>query len=314
MKLSIIIPTFNEANHVRNLLDRLLQMSPKEKEIFIVDGGSMDGTVDIVKEISKRNPIVQLVRNSDRFVSQGFNKAFPQTSGTYVSLIGAHTKYPKNYFQIAIDILEQNEADVIGGNLQHRGVGLIGKTIARCMSSRFGVGGVQFRTSSKKQFVDTVPFAIYKREIFERIGLFDESLIRNQDDELHYRIAAKGYRILMNPAMKTEYFVRPSLMKLFSQYFQYGFFKPFVLKKVKSGAKIRHFLPLFFVLYILSLPLAVIFPIWLSPMFLYILLNIGFSVVNQKSLMPFMISFVVYLILHLSYGLGFLFGLFRVLR
>ena len=287
--ISTICPTLNEANHIGQLLDNLLRMQPVEKEIFIADGGSTDGTVEIVEQYAIKYPEIKFVKNSGKYVSHGFNTAFPETTGKYIALIGGHTDYPDNYFRTAVHILEKNEADAVGGVLKHIGEGNIGKAIAKCMSSRFGVGGVQFRISEKRQFVDTVPFAVYKREIFEKIGLYDESLLRNQDDEFHYRANKYGFRILMTPEMKTEYRVRNSLGKLFSQYFQYGFYKPLVLKKVKSGAKLRHFIPSLFVLYLFSLPISVQFELWLLPLVGYAFLDIIFSA-KSRNLVQFLFS------------------------
>ncbi|MDZ7648838.1 MAG: hypothetical protein U5K54_17615 [Cytophagales bacterium] len=119
----------------------------------------------------------------------------------------------------------------VGGPLIQKGKSEKGKAIAHAMSSKLGVGDTEFRTDSKKQYVDSVAFAMYKREIFDSIGVMDEQLIRNQDDELHYRMNAAGYRILMVPEMQCVYYVRETLRGLFKQYFQYGLFKPFTFSK-----------------------------------------------------------------------------------
>ena len=148
-------------------------MFPKEKEIFVVDGGSSDGTVDIVKKLCNKIPELKLIHNKKKYVSHGFNIAYKLSKGSYISLIGAHTKYPKDYFKIALSILESNQSDVVGGYIDHVGDDMIGDSIACCMSSRFGVGDSQFRVSKERKFVDTVPFAVYRRDVINKTGLLN---------------------------------------------------------------------------------------------------------------------------------------------
>jgi GT2 family glycosyltransferase len=247
-------------------------------------------------------------------VSPGFNKAFARSSGKYVTLMGAHADYPPNYFKDAIRYLESGECDVVGGPLVQKGKTPTGETIAACMSSKFGVGGTEFRTARKKMYVDSVAFAIYKRSIFEKIGLLDEELIRNQDDELHYRMNAAGYRILMVPELECVYFVRNTLATLYKQYFQYGLFKPLVLKKVSSGIRIRHLVPAFFCLYIFTLPVAIAWPVWLIPGVLYLLIDLTVSLSLPLSFRQRLIATTVFPTLHFSYGAGFLLGLRKIMN
>jgi succinoglycan biosynthesis protein ExoA len=315
MTLSIICPTLNEIKYIEQLINSFTVNDGIEKEIFFVDGGSTDGTIEKINQLksSKGLSNIHVVSNPNKFVSHGFNKAFPFTKGKYITLLGAHTNYPKSFFKIGISYLEKNETDVVGGPLLQIGKSYTGKIIAKCMSSKFGVGNTEFRTSNEKRFVDSVAFAIYKREIFNKIGLLDEDLIRNQDDELHYRINSKGYKILMVPEMQCEYFVRDSVVKLFKQYFDYGYYKPLVLKKVNSGFRLRHIIPLLFTLYLLLFPLfySISF-VFLLPLLFYIVTNLLISILITKNLFNTIIAFYVFFNLHLSYGLGFLLGLRKI--
>ncbi len=254
--LSVIIPTLNERAHIEALLKSIKQLDSVSKEIFIVDGGSLDGTREKIKELSYFDNNIYLIDNPDRYVSQGFNKAFKSSNGKYIALIGAHAIYPMDYFAACINAIESGQCDVAGGFLVQEGKNLIGKAIAKAMSSRFGVGNTPFRTTRKRMYVDSVAFAVYHRRVFDKIGLLDEELIRNQDDEFHYRLNRAGFRILMLPELEVVYYVRDSVKKLFSQYYQYGYYKPLVLQKVTSGMSWRHLIPSFFVLYLISLPLA----------------------------------------------------------
>jgi GT2 family glycosyltransferase len=254
-----------------------------------------------------------LIDNPKKYVSYGFNKAFAESKGKYIGLLGAHTYYPKSYYQSALQALETEDCDVVGGPLLQVGKGSMGKAIAYCMSTKMGVGNTAFRTSKKKQYVDSVAFAIYKRTVFEKVGLLDTELVRNQDDELHYRINANGFKILMIPEMQCEYQVRDSIPKLFRQYYEYGVYKPLVLKKVKSGIKLRHLVPALFVSYLISLPIAIFYPIWLLPGLLYLLMALFFSFNNQNPIAIKINCFAVYPVLHFSYGAGFLLGLSKII-
>ncbi len=311
MIISIIIPALNERSHIEQLIGSINQTDSIERQIIIVDGGSNDGTDVLVHELSVTDAKLTLVRNPARFVSQGFNKAFLESRGTFISLVGAHAQYPPHYFSKCVEAIETGECDAAGGFLVQRGKSKMGQAIAQAMSSQFGVGDTPFRTTRKRMYVDSVAFAVYDRQVFQKVGLLDEELIRNQDDEFHYRLNHAGFRILMLPELEVLYYVIDYLFKLFSQYFQYGFYKPLVFRKVSSGMKLRHLVPSFFVIYLLSLPIAFIATIWLVPLFVYILGALFFSIKSLASWsvrlrMPF-----VFPVLHIAYGTGFLIGLVR---
>jgi glycosyltransferase involved in cell wall biosynthesis len=311
MKISIVIPTLNEANYLKKLVQNLLKSKNVISEIFICDAGSTDGTIDIIEELKKEDNCVKLINNKKKFVSYAFNEAYNQSTGKYLALLGSHAFYPDKYLENGLKYLESGEADVIGGPLNQQGNGENGNAIALAMSSKFGVGDTEFRTSKKKQYVDSVAFAIYRKEIFEKIGLLNESLKRNQDDELHYRIKANGYKILMVPEMECTYFVRNSFKTLFKQYYGYGLYKPLVLKLVKQGLRIRHLIPAFFVLYLFLIPLIFyIIGLWsLVPLGIYVFLAIYISSSVSKNVMPNLKIVYACLILHISYGSGFLLGI-----
>lgn len=309
--ISIIIPTLNEANYLKKLVHNLLKSRPIISEIFICDAGSTDGTIEIVNELLNENSCIKYIHNSRKFVSFAFNEAFLQSTGKYLALLGAHAFYPDNYLEIGLKYLEANESDVVGGPLNQKGHGETGTAIALAMSSKFGVGDTEFRTSKKKQFVDSVAFAIYRKEIFDKIGLLNVQLKRNQDDELHYRIKANCYRILMVPEMECTYFVRNSFKKLWNQYFEYGLYKPLVLKMVYQGTRFRHLVPSLFILYVLALRILFLVLQWLVfiPLILYFIIAFYIAIKSRENLNIILKVVFSILILHLSYGSGFLLGL-----
>ena len=317
MLLSVIIPVRNEIEYIKKTFNSIIQSTNGiDCQIIFVDGESSDGTYEWLKEeIDKLNNFSLLV-NKKKFVNHGFNLAYPKAIGKYISRLDGHSVYPKIYFKNAIRILKENkDISVIGGPAIHKGLSWKGKSIANCMMNPFGVGGSSFRTENSRMYVDTVPFAIYRRNLFDELGLYNEKLVRNQDDEFNYRCRAHGYKILMHPDLKTEYFVRESLTDLIKQYYYYGLYKPDVFKLVPTGKSWYHFIPS---LYIIQIPIAIylskIDPKFLLPIILYAIICIFESIRCQSSLKMILLSIFVFPCIHFSYGFGFLLGYIRRLN
>jgi glycosyltransferase involved in cell wall biosynthesis len=311
MNISAIVPTLNEARYIGGIIEVFLKNAPQPSEIFVVDGGSTDGTQQVVNDLKAKYSNVHWVSNPKRYVSPGFNACFPQTSGKYVCLLGAHARYDDAYFTTCFNALEAGEADVAGGFLLQEGQGAFGQALAFAMSSKAGVGNTEFRTIRKRMLVDSVAFAVYRRTIFETTGLLDESLVRNQDDELHYRINAHGFKILMIPDVTSTYQVRSTPQALWRQYFDYGYYKPLVIQKVKGSVRLRHLIPALFVLYLFSLPLAFFWWPWALPIAAYLVLIGAVSGKGVDSLKSFLNRILAFVTLHTSYGAGFIKGIFK---
>lgn len=315
VEISVLIPILNEVRHLDELLNSLIDQNDLGLcEFFLIDGGSTDGTHEKIVAWQKRVPFIYLIQNTQKYANFGFNKAFPLTKGRYIAFLGAHAEYPLHFLNNSIKYLNNNTCDAVGGPLIQKAKSIKGVAIAYAMSSKFGVGDTEFRTSSNKRYVDSVAFAVYKREVFHKIGLLDEELIRNQDDEFHYRMNAAGYKILMVPEMQCVYYVRETFSGLFSQYFQYGLFKPLVLTKVRSGIRIRHLIPACFVLYITLLPVLVLIlgQFLFLPLVAYCALVFYASFVNNLPIRSKFNACFTFPSLHLSYGIGFLIGLRKI--
>jgi glycosyltransferase involved in cell wall biosynthesis len=311
--LSIVIPLLNEEDHIKPLIEKLISIPPFNKEIILVDGGSTDNTIKFIKQEINRNLNIKLLHNKEKYASQAFNLGYRNSSGEYIAFVGAHANYSDNYFQLGVDLLNQGVSSAIGGILVQKGNGIVGEAIALCMSSKFGVGNTEFRTTKIEGYVQSVAFAIYGRRIFEDIGLMDVDLIRNQDDEFHYRMGKFGYKIFMSTQMIAEYYVRNSIFKLFRQYFEYGLYKPLVIKKVNSGFKLRHAIPAFFVLYLLIL-FTYSNKLFLIPLIIYLVLDLFFSfILKTNNIKKNLMALLVFPTLHISYGLGTLVGIFKAL-
>jgi GT2 family glycosyltransferase len=257
-------------------------------------------------------PTVRLIDNPDKTATHGFNTAYKHAKGKYIAFVGAHAEYDNDYFKQALSYLEKNECDAVGGPLNQAGKGNQGEAIALVMSSKFGVGNTEFRTMKQKMYVDSVAFAVYKREVFEKAGLMDTSLRVNQDDEFHYRLNKLGFRILMVPEMRAKYYVRNNLKSLFKQYFNYGLYKPLVFKKVGGNVRLRHLIPSLFFLYCLFLPLVFILPIVVIPVILYFIIITLASFSFNTNITVKLLSIPVFPVLHISYGMGFLLGVSKV--
>jgi glycosyltransferase involved in cell wall biosynthesis len=310
VQLSIICPVFNEIQFIDQLYASLKVNDGLNKEIFFVDGGSTDGTVEKLKQFTEGNAQVYYLHNVKRSSTEAFNLAFVHCKAPYIAFVGAHAEYDANYFKHAFDYLEKDECDAVGGPLIQKGKTNIGKAIAAVMSNKWGVGNTSFRTSKTKQYVDSVAFAVYKKTMIDNAGVMDSSLPVNQDDEFHYRLNKLGYRILMVPEMQAVYYVRNTYSALFKQYFKYGLYKPRVLKKIKSAVRLRHLIPALFTIYLL---LAIIvfpfFPIAATPAIFYIIFILLVSIRLPLHLSQKLLAVWVFPILHIAYGSGFILGL-----
>ncbi len=312
-EVSVIVPVLNEAGFIESMLTSILSKGKVIKELLLVDGGSTDQTKQVIETLAIKDARVKYIENKDKFVSHGFNKTFPMSTGKYIAFLGAHALYPDHFFDLAVHFLTTENCDAVGGPLKQVGKTKKGNAIAYAMSHPYGVGNTEFRTLTKKMYVDSVAFAVYKREVFDKIGLLDTELTRNQDDEFHYRMNAHGMKILMVPELQSTYFVRDNFSSLFKQYYQYGLYKPLVLKKVKSGVRLRHLVPTGFVLYLLALPVMIYVSIWfIVPLVFYMILVSFFAGKYFGSWLEKGYALISFFTLHISYGAGFLRGLFRM--
>jgi len=314
--LSVIVPVRNEISHISKSFESIiLSTALIESEIFFVDGQSNDGTFQWLNEAVKKHKRCKLRVNQGKFVSFGFNSVFHETKGQYVSRLDGHTIYPKTYFSDALDILKNKDIDVVGGPANHVGCSWRGISIANCMMTTFGVGNSKFRISKKEAFVDTVPFPIYKRSVLDEVGLYDEELIKNQDDELNYRCKANGYQIFMSPRLMTNYMVRENLADLCKQYYLYGFYKPLVFKKVNYGSRLYHYLPSIHSLFTLIAIGALYFNAYsLLYLLCYLFFDLLFSIKESKSFKTTIYCMLIYPCIHYSYGLGFIKGYFSIIK
>lgn len=311
--LTIICPVYNEEAFIENVIQFFLKAKSVEKELYIVDGNSTDKTKEIVSSYSKQYHNIFLLENPQRIVPHALNKALKASTGDPIIRLDAHTHYADDYFEKILETFEKTNADIVGGPMRAVGKTDFQKAVAYCTSTKLGVGDSQFHDEDFEGYVDSVYLGAWRRNIFDEVGYFDEQMKRNQDDEFHYRAKSFGKKIYLNPEIKSEYFPRDTIGKLFKQYFQYGLYKPLVLRKVKSGVKIRHLVPTMFLLYLITIPIGFFLIGWLYifPLLVYLALEILFALKNKGSITEKIYVLLIYPALHLSYGSGFITGLFK---
>ncbi len=323
--VSVIIPVRNEADTIESTLDNITNQDyPAENfEIIVADGVSDDGTTQLIREYSKRNTKVKLVLNRARIVPTGLNLALSIAKGDVIVRMDAHSFYPHNYISTLVDALYRYDVSNVGCTIKTiPGADTsIGVSIAIALSSMFGVGNSLFRTGvTKPTYVDTVPFGCFKKEVFETIGLFDEELVRNQDDEFNARMIKRGYKILLLPDIECSYQARATLKDLTRMLYQYGLFKPLVNKKIGAVATIRQLIPLLFVFYIffgalMSLLSPLVTAVFLLGLLFYLVVDVIFAIkqsVAKKDIFLIPYLLITYPAMHISYGLGYIAGLWRL--
>ena len=323
IEVTVICPIRNEEKFIGDCIESLVnQTFPLEKsEILIIDGMSDDRTREIVQSYSAKFPQVKLLDNPGRIVPMAMNIGIRAARGKYIVRIDGHAKADANFVQANVDALSAGKAECVGGPIISVNASETGKAIAAAMSSSFGVGNSRFRTTQDQEcFVDTVAFPGFTRKLFEKVGLFDEELVRCQDDELNFRIRSHGGQILLTPTIKSWYYPRSSLKKLWRQYFGYGFWKIRVFQKHPGKMQLRHFIPATFVAGLLTLAIAG-FAFWPAHALLGGILALyfggslmaAFRIKASQPELPLWKLLVSFYILHFSYGFGFIKGLIQFL-
>ena len=248
--VSFIAPCRNERDHIDAFCaDALAQQLPEgwQLQLIVADGGSDDGTLERLQTLAQIEPRLTLVDNPQRIVSSGLNRAIAVASGEVIVRMDVHTRYAVDYVAQCLHAIERSGADNVGGPWRAEGRDGWPGAIAAAFQSRWVAGGARSRSLVYEGEVDTVYLGCWPRATFERFGGFDESLVRNQDDEHNLRIVLGDGRIWQSPAIRSVYSPRDSLAALWRQWLQYGYWKPFVMKKHGQAAAWRHRVPGLFV-------------------------------------------------------------------
>jgi succinoglycan biosynthesis protein ExoA len=318
MLVSIVIPCRNEADHIEKCLQSIFaqQAGHANLEIILADGMSDDGTRQILKQLADRESRLKVVDNPGRIVSTGLNAAIRAAAGEVIIRMDAHTEYASDYVLRCLEVLQKSGADNVGGPWMARGNHYLSRAIAAAFQSRFAFGGARSHAQDYEGEIDTVYLGCWRREVFDKIGLFDEELVRNQDDEFNLRTVRSGGRIWQSPTIRSWYQPRGSLRHLFRQYLQYGYWKVRVIQKHRRPASIRHLVPAGFVASLVVLSLAAPFAtlpayglaVLLSTYGLFITIAAAYvSIQKEFRFIPVLPA--VFACYHISYGIGFLRGI-----
>jgi succinoglycan biosynthesis protein ExoA len=322
--VSVVIPIRNEAGFIADLIGAILKQDyrPDRLEVIVAEGQSTDGTREILASLQSEHPQLIVVENPGRIVSTGLNLAVARSRGEVIVRIDGHALIAPDFIRENVALLAAHpEAWIVGGPIHHVATTTLGKAVAVAMSHPFGVGNARHRYPDFEGYVESAQFPAIRRWAFDRVGMFDEQLVRNQDDEFNYRIGRAGGKIYVSPRVKYSYFVRERLAQLFKQYFQYGFWRIPVIEKHGRPTTLRQMAPTLFYAACVVLALAGLW--WREPLiavglpvlYAIALLLAGVHSVRRNdrrvsSCVPVAIATV-----HAGYALGLGYGLWaRVFR
>ena len=325
--VSIILPCRNEEKYIEKCIQSLIsnQSDDLQMEIIVVDGMSTDKTVEILENYIQQFSFIKLLHNPDKTVPYAMNMGITHAQGDFIVRVDAHALFPKNYVSKLVNNLIDLNADNVGAIWKTDVLTKNKKTLAikEALSNRFGVGNALFRIGIKDiTQVDTVPFGCYRKSVFEKFGLYNTRLTRNQDIELNKRIRKGGGKIYLLPNLECTYYARETFSAIAKNNYNNGLWNILTVKYTKkfSSLSLRHFIPLCFIL-------SLLFPLFFS--FLYmpflwvaltsLLLYISFltiictrlSVIGKNNFFYLFWSFIT---LHFSYGIGSLIGIFKPIK
>jgi len=319
-EVSVILPCRNEARHLGKLVRSLLAQLPADGgfEIIAADGLSEDNTRTILQELASRHPELNLkvIDNPGRTAPCGFNLALRVARGKLILRMDAHTEYAPDYIRQCVATLLVTGAANVGGPWVARGQTYLSRAIAAAFGCDWVVGGARGHDPDYEGVVDTVYLGCWERSTLEKLGGFDEELVRNQDDELNLRITKSGGRVWQSPLIRSWYQPRNSLAELFKQYMQYGYWKVRVIQKQRLPASWRHLVPGAFVFALIGFGLGALcsrisLGLWLATVTAYALLNLIASISSARRggwrLLPALPLVVA--CFHFGYGYGFLHGI-----
>ncbi len=322
-KVSIIIPCYNEQSTIRPLLEALREQTfPRSKmEVIVSDGMSTDNTRQEIAEFQKkfRDLKVQVVDNTQRTIPSAVNRAIGASRGEIIVRLDAHSKPYPDYVEKCVKALEAKRGDNVGGVWEIRAGAKtwIAESIAVAAAHPLGVGDALYRHATEAAEVDTVPFGSFKRTLINKVGLFDESLLTNEDYEFNARLRKAGGRIWLDPSIRSIYFARSTLLELARQYWRYGYWKWRMLRRYPNTLRWRQALPPLFVLSLLGLALSsVLFPIakyvllgeLLLYLFVCLLAGIHARLRLQRSFLSLGLALAIP-VMHIAWGSGLLWSM-----
>ncbi len=325
--VTAILPCRNEEKFIAGCLDSIISSDyPRDRlEVLVIDGMSEDGTREILAGYTERHKFVRMLENRKNTTPCAFNLGIRNARGSIIIIMGMHASYASDYISNCVRYLDKYGVDNVGGVMVTvpRENTLKGKAIAQALSHKFGVGNSTFRTGAGKPlFVDTVFGGCYKKDVFEKVGMFNEALSRNQDIDLNHRLKKAGGRILLAPEITCTYYARSDMKSFLINNWNNGFYTLVSIGESHiTPVSARHLVPLVFATSLIASAGLSIFFKAIAWMFLaivcsYALAALYFSLRISLSRKDWRFLFVmppVFAMLHASHGLGALYGVIHLL-
>lgn len=321
----MVIPCRNEENHIKDCLESVLAQSyPVDRmEVLVVDGQSEDGTRIILDEYQKKYDRVRIIDNPAKITPAAFNLGIKASRGEAIVIMGAHSAYDRQYVEKCVKSLQEFGADNVGGKLiiSPRESTLVARAIVSAMSHPFGAGNSYYKTGlNERKWVDTVFGGCYRRDVFDRIGYFNEKLVRGQDMDFNSRLKKAGGKILYVPDIIVRYSIRSNFKDFFMHDFWGGVWVVYLMKFTGQPLRPRHYAPVVVAaagLALLGLGFLnpVFFVILLSAVGLYILLSLYFSfkiAIREEKWQLFFLMPVAFASRHAAYALGSIVGVAKI--
>ena len=318
--VSIVIPMLNEIGAIDRCINSILNQDYDKSliEIVVVDGGSTDGSREKVLELSATHSKIRLFDNPKRKTPISLNVGIKNSGGDVVIILGAHTVIKDDFVSQNIHFMALKNVKCAGGTQINVGDTYTQKAIGYAMGHPFGLASAPYRFVKSEKFVDTVVYAAYKKELFDEVGYFDEELFISEDAELNWRIRQAGHKIFYTPKIISYYYPRNTLKKLIIQLFRYGILRVNVIKKHFDAIKLVHLIsPLFVLTSVFTGIFGFIWPaffkiltgLWL--IYLFFVLGSSLSISIKKGFKYLVSLPIIFISIHISWGIGFLVGIFK---
>lgn len=327
--VSVIVPCYNEERFIGKALANLAeQYRAEDYEIIVVDGKSDDRTREVVKEFQQLHPElrIRLLDNPKRNIPHGLNLGIAAARGEIIARMDAHAAPSSGYIRRCVEVLSETEAAVVGMpcRVKPGADTAMSRAIALAVSQPFGIGDAKYRLgtdderSETQEEVDTVAFACFSKSLWSALGGFDEKLLTNEDYDFNYRVRARGGRVMLDRMAHCDYFARPTLAKLASQYFRYGTWKARMIRARPRSLKLRQMVAPVFVASIVLLGMV---GVWRSiawsllavELAIYLMSALFFANQaarkNREQFSVLVLLPLAFFTIHFSWGASFLLGL-----
>ena len=322
--VSIIIPIYNEEKFVEPLINSILNQDYdfNSIELIFIDGASTDKTVEKLNQILKNKKIVyRILNNPKRITPISVNIGIKDAKNDIIIRLDAHSEYPTNYVSKCVYYLNKTGADNVGCLFLATSKNKMGSVIADVVSSKFGVGNSQFRINGESGYVDTVPYGTFRKSLVDKIGYFNEELIRSEDNEFNHRIIKNGGKVYMFNDIGISYYPRDTIPKIMKMGFDNGKWSTYTGYFIPGSMKLRHFIPLFFVLSLIvgiiiwALNISILKYMFWAELGLYLLLDLISSFKKiEKGIGHVFLMFIIYPLFHIAYGIGSIVGIGKIIK